>query len=57
MWLPETAADNESLDVLAEQGIKFTILSPFQASRVRPLDTEDWQDVNGGQLNPPCLIW
>jgi alpha-amylase/alpha-mannosidase (GH57 family) len=52
MWLPETAADNESLDVLAELGIKFTILSPFQASRVRPLDGQDWQDVNGGQLDP-----
>jgi alpha-amylase/alpha-mannosidase (GH57 family) len=59
MWLPECAADNESLDVLAEHGIKFTILSPFQASRVRPLgETGDWQDVNGARVDPsmPYLV-
>ena len=37
MWLPETAVDRETLSVLAEQGIRFTILSPHQASRVRHL--------------------
>jgi hypothetical protein len=31
MWLPETAADNETLQVLAEHGIEFTILAPWQA--------------------------
>ena len=52
MWLPETAADDESLDVLAENGIRFTILSPYQASKVRPLSGGDWQDVNGGRVDP-----
>jgi alpha-amylase/alpha-mannosidase (GH57 family) len=54
MWLPETAADDESLDVMAEHGIKFTILSPYQASRVRPLHgaDEDWQDVGGARVDP-----
>ena len=37
MWLSETAADTESLDTLAKQGIKFTILSPYQANRVREI--------------------
>jgi alpha-amylase/alpha-mannosidase (GH57 family) len=32
MWLPETAADDETLWVLAECGIQFTILAPWQAS-------------------------
>lgn len=30
MWLPETAADAETLDVLAEQGLRFTVLAPHQ---------------------------
>jgi hypothetical protein len=30
MWLPETAADDETLDVLAEAGIRFTVVSPHQ---------------------------
>ncbi len=30
MWLPETAVDEESLDVLASEGIRFTILAPHQ---------------------------
>lgn len=35
MWLPETAADLETLDVLAQQGIEFTILAPWQAASRR----------------------
>ena len=37
MWLSETAADTESLELLAEQGIKFTLLAPHQCRRIRPL--------------------
>ena len=36
MWLPETAVDDETLDVLAEQGIKFTILAPHQGAPLPP---------------------
>ena len=36
MWLPETAVDDETLDVLAEHGIKFTILAPHQAQPLPP---------------------
>lgn len=32
LWLPETAADVESLEVLAEQGVAFTLLAPWQAA-------------------------
>lgn len=52
MWLSETAADIESLDILAEHGIQFTILAPHQASRVRRIGTEKWRDVSGGQIDP-----
>jgi predicted glycosyl hydrolase (DUF1957 family) len=32
MWLPETAADLETLSVLAEHGIEYTILAPWQSN-------------------------
>jgi alpha-amylase/alpha-mannosidase (GH57 family) len=59
MWLAETAADNETLEVMAGHGIKFTILSPFQASRVRSLaENSEWQDANGARVDPsmPYLL-
>ncbi|MGE5679825.1 MAG: DUF3536 domain-containing protein [Bacillota bacterium] len=53
MWLSETAVDNETLDILAENGIKFTILAPRQAARVKPLDSEeDWTDVSNASIDP-----
>jgi (1->4)-alpha-D-glucan 1-alpha-D-glucosylmutase len=52
MWLAETAADLETLEVLAEQGIRFTILSPYQARRCRPVGQDTWQDVSGGRIDP-----
>jgi alpha-amylase/alpha-mannosidase (GH57 family) len=35
MWLAETAVDIETLDLLAQNGILFTILAPHQCARVR----------------------
>jgi alpha-amylase/alpha-mannosidase (GH57 family) len=35
MWLAETAVDLESLDLLARNGIRFTVLAPHQCARVR----------------------
>jgi len=52
MWLPETAVDIETLDMLAEFGIKFTILAPHQASGVRKIATGKWKDVSGGRIDP-----
>jgi len=53
MWLAETAVDSETLRLLAENGIKFTLLSPYQAARIRPLKgNADWQDVAGGRIDP-----
>ena len=45
MWLPETAVDLETLDIMAEQGIKLTILAPTQAKRVRRIGAKEWDDV------------
>ncbi|RSL17158.1 glycosyl hydrolase family 57 [Edaphobacter aggregans] len=35
MWLAETAANRSVLDLMAQEGIKFTILAPNQCARVR----------------------
>jgi alpha-amylase/alpha-mannosidase (GH57 family) len=51
-WLPEGAVDLQTLDVLAEHGIRFTILSPFSASRVRRINGAKWKDVSGGRIDP-----
>jgi len=57
LWLPETAVDNESLEVLAEAGVKFTILAPYQAARIRPLDAEAWEDVGNGIDPSRAYLW
>jgi len=38
LWLPETAVNEGTLEVLADFGIRFIVLSPHQALRVRPLE-------------------
>lgn len=49
MWLPETAVDIPSLEVLAAEGILFTILEPHQAARWRIIGAEAWND---GLIDP-----
>jgi alpha-amylase/alpha-mannosidase (GH57 family) len=51
MWLAETAVDLETLETLASHGILFTVLSPYQAARVRPLEGGGFQDVSGGRID------
>jgi len=58
MWLPETAVDLQSLDVMAQIGIKFTILSPYQAWRFRRIGARAYRDASGGKIDPsrPYLV-
>src|SRR5208282_3698475 len=48
MWLAETAVDMESLEVLAEAGIHFTILATPQARRWRKIGEKNWIEISGG---------
>jgi alpha-amylase/alpha-mannosidase (GH57 family) len=52
LWLPETAVDLETLDIMARLGILFTVLSPYQAHRVRAIGKTAWKDVAGGAIDP-----
>src|SRR5271154_1909588 len=55
MWLPETAVDLESLELLAQEGIAYTILAPHQAKAIRLLDPGEsgtWTDVTGARIDP-----
>jgi alpha-amylase/alpha-mannosidase (GH57 family) len=52
MWLPETAVDLETLDIMVEMGIKFTVLAPHQAARVRRIGARDWRDVRNATIDP-----
>lgn len=52
MWLAETACDTETLEVLAENDIKFTILAPGQCARVRAPGAKQWTETAGASVDP-----
>ncbi|MBI3306869.1 MAG: DUF3536 domain-containing protein [Candidatus Omnitrophica bacterium] len=60
IWLPETACNEETLEVLIEEGIKFIILSPHQVQAVSPMPHDQttraphghWKDVSHGAIDP-----
>lgn len=51
MWLAETAVDTETLEVLADHGIKYTVLAPRQGAQVRKIGEKNWTPVNEGSLD------
>lgn len=51
MWLAETAADTETLEVLAENDIQFTIMAPRQLKAVRKIGAQEWSDVSEAHVD------
>jgi alpha-amylase/alpha-mannosidase (GH57 family) len=59
MWLAETAVDAESLELMAQEGIRFTVLAPNQCKRVRALrDLASWNDTPNASVDTtrPYLV-
>lgn len=52
MWCGETGINTETLEVMAKHGIKFTILSPYQANRTRKIGEEEWEDASDAKVDP-----
>ncbi len=52
IWLAETAVDDDTLRVCEANGIKFVVLSPYQAAQIREEGTNNWQDVSWGNIDP-----
>lgn len=48
MWLPETAVDSETVEVLAAEGIAFTVLAPHQVEEAPPQGLPGFVRTGGG---------
>lgn len=52
IWLPETACNYTTIDVLINEGIKYIILDVSQAESIRKKGNKKWIDVSNGSIDP-----
>jgi alpha-amylase/alpha-mannosidase (GH57 family) len=57
MWLPETACNDAVLGDLIDHGMKYCLLAPRQAERVREMAKDgkgegEWREVNDNNIDP-----
>ena len=55
-WVPECAVDTATLETLADEGVRFTILAPRQARRVRRIGSEQWTLVDDDKSPLDCRV-
>jgi len=53
IWLPETAVNTAIIDILIEEGVKFVILSPWQADAVYTEGMKKWKSLG----SEPAHSW
>jgi alpha-amylase/alpha-mannosidase (GH57 family) len=51
MWLPETACNDQTLGLLIDQRLRFVILAPDQARRVRAKGDTTWREAGRGTVD------
>lgn len=51
LWLPETACNDGVMSALIEGGLRFVILAPHQAARVRAIGETEWRAVDEHSIN------
>jgi alpha-amylase/alpha-mannosidase (GH57 family) len=52
IWLPETACNTQTLEVLIEEKIKYIILDVSQAESIRKIGDKNWTDVSHNNIDP-----
>src|SRR3989338_6381623 len=52
IWLPETACNQQTMEVLIKNGIKFTILEPHQINQIKHLNDDKWHHIPVGTIDP-----
>lgn len=52
LWLPETACNDATIEALIDEGLRFVILSPYQAESIREPGSSHWHSVADGSIDP-----